>query len=180
MNGPNSRPLSRRKPTEQHIWNSSKRRWRAEPDYFEPDAHQLLQLRFEKTVPAPEEPLHFAMQLEGLELNDASGTQVASYNVGLPSEEPYLLEGTFQPITRQEAPEGSFEKYWRWLGGPTEQTTIYLDPLPGEVVSGEIQGASPPFSNETIGVDVYFEGQRTDHLELEPEPSQTYSVSLIA
>ena len=147
------------------------------PNYFDPASHPTLQLRFDRTLPAPEEPLYFAMQLGALTLEDDAGDEAVVYDVGVLEDEPYLLEGAFTPNRNPDAPEDSPMRTWRWLGGPTERTTIFLPPPLDEVASGSLHGSAPRFADETIGVDVYFEGQRTDRIVVEPSPA-THTFSL--
>lgn len=136
-------------------------------------AYPMLQLRYGRTLTPPAEPeLEFAMQLGELALTDDAGETVRTYNVGVPENEPYLLEGAYGP-PKDDGPLGT----WRWLGGPTQQSTIYLDPECAEAASADLYGMAPSFADGPVSSDVYVNGERTDSVELAPEPS-TYTVSL--
>lgn len=150
-----------------------------QPDYFRPDTHPMLQLRFDRTVPAPQNPVEFAMMADRLETRGADGEPVHSYDIGRDADEPYLLEGAFPP---NHTPDDEHVPYdhWRWFGGPTNQTTIYLQPHSMEgATQAALNGQLPPFAADPVGVDIYVNGVQTDRIVLDSQTT-TYPISFQA
>lgn len=147
---------------------------RSTPD---PDRYDTLRIEFDRTVrpmdvdPEAGDDRHLALLLSGLELHGEVGATVASYDVGVPTSEPYIV-GTYAP---ERSEDGS--RTWRWLGGSLGRTTVYLDPDLGTLTGATLVGS--PMVSEGIEADVYFRGRRTDHVAFgergDPEP---YTVSL--
>lgn len=150
-----------------------------QPDYFRPDTYPWLQLRFDRTIPAPQNPVEFAMMADSLETRGSDGEPVHSYDIGQDATEPYLLEGAFPP---NHTPDDKHVPYdhWRWFGGPTEQTTIYLHPHSMDgATQAALTGQPPPFADNPVGVDIYVNGVQTDRIVLNSEPA-TYRIVLRA
>lgn len=136
-------------------------------DYFDPEDHPMLQLRFDHVVTPPNGTHEFGMYLDSLELMDDDGSRIRTHNVGVPAEEPYMLGGVWPPEhTPQDTPP---YEIWRPIGGPTAETTIALDPSDNNATKLGIRGISPSFTDETFDVGIYLDGQQTDQMTVTSE-----------
>lgn len=104
----------------------------------------------------------------------ADDEQVASYDIGVPSEEPILVEGAYN-IERNESNDPTT---WRWLGGPTGRAVLYCRVDENEVNMARLEGK--PVRSNRIEMDVSFGGIQTDHVKLGDRrgSANTYSVNL--
>lgn len=146
-----------------------------EPSHPSTDGYPIVRLDFDRTVQAPEEPIEFTIMFAGLTLEDAAGERLAQYDIGIPGEEPYILDGAFDPTRRDDH---AFET-WRWLGGPTGRTLLALERDHRHATTAGIHATAPPFAEKPVEADVYVDGQRSDHVVFEPDLPHTYQVSLI-
>lgn len=126
---------------------------------FDPAGKQL-RFVFNKTVqpanvnPDSSDHRELAFMANRLSFHDAS-EQVASYDIGVPDEEPLWLKGVFGPESRNG-------RTWRWWGGPAAETILFAEGRSPDVKSAVLTG-QPMVSNE-IEADVFVDGTRTDHV----------------
>lgn len=119
-----------------------------------------VRLAFNKTVqPAnvnPESSDHRELAFMAGELRFTDGGDpVAEYNIGTAGEEPVFLEGVYWQ-------ESTDERSWRWFGGRTQETTIYVRADISNADTGIIVGQ--PMVSDEIEATVYVEGNRTARL----------------
>lgn len=102
------------------------------------------------------------------------GEEVASYDVGVPSEEPVFVEGAYG-VERNESHD---PPTWRWLGGPTGRAVIYCRVDEEEVDAARMRGK--PVRSDRIEMDVSFGGDEFGRVELGERrgAANTYHVSL--
>gem|GEM_PF-3589457 len=141
---------------------------------FDPAAFPMVQLRFDRTVPGPENPIQLALMCDRLSV----AGDAATYDVGDPDREPMFVEGAFPAKHTPDDPHVPYAT-WRWFGGPTARTTLFLAPTLADATTMTIQGTAPPFAETSIGVDVLVDGTVTDHVTVAPDPG-TYEVALTA
>lgn len=145
-----------------------------EPTYPDTDGYPIVRLDFDRTVRAPEEPIEFTIMFAGLTIEDASGEQLVRYDIGTPGQEPYILDGAFDPTSRSDHTFGT----WRWLGGPTGRTLLALERDHRHATTAVVRASAPPFAETPVEADVYVDGRRTDHVAFEPDLPQIYRISL--
>lgn len=131
---------------------------------------------FDQTIiPAEVEPSstdtrELAFMAGGLQLFD--GTEpVHSYDIGAPSNEPLFLGGVY-------GTESDGNRTWRWFGGHTARTTLYVEADISNVDRAVLHGV--PMRSNQIEADVYVDGTRTDHVAFRDrsETFDEYEISL--
>lgn len=127
-------------------------------DGYDPEGY-TLRLEFDTTVvpsatnPDSTDDRELAFMAGGLDL--LVGDQpLQRYDIGTPAEEPLFLEGAFAPVSNPD-------RSWRWLGGRTAETTVFLEVA--ERPDRAILYGQPMTSNG-ISANVFFEGSRTDQV----------------
>ncbi len=150
---------------------------RSNHDTWNTEAYLGFQIRYDRTMPSPGEPdAEFGMMLDKIRLRDANGQLIASYDIGIPEDEPYFLGGVVSR-PKETTDKDDLYDYWRWLGGPAGQTTVYFPPADADAATADLDGRAPPFADEPVGADIFVDGQQTDRIEMSPEPD-THTVSL--
>lgn len=143
------------------------------PEYFDPSDFHKLALEFNRTGEGD-----ISMKARRIRVSQGDGS-AREYNIGVPSEEPYLVAGINAPqpahIPINEKPEDSLET-WRAFGRPDEMKMVaYLSCNNPE----EITLLGNPTAQTGIEADVYFNGTHVDHLDLEAHPQpQEYHLTL--
>lgn len=131
-----------------------------------------LQFRYNTTVQPDGSDRNLAWYVSSLTLSSAAGEKLASYDIGVPDEEPYLIEGFH---TVEEASDAD-PATRRWFGGPFARTTIYVESRPTTPATATVRGT--PARSDAIEVEVRFNGERTDTIDLGTREWQTYEFSL--
>ncbi|WP_440991690.1 glycoside hydrolase family 99-like domain-containing protein [Haloarchaeobius baliensis] len=104
------------------------------------------------------------------ELSFQSGDEtVLTYDIGSQRSEPLFLRGVFGA---SEDSDGS----WRWFGGSDAETVVFADTDLSGVDSAVLSGM--PMASEQIEADVYFGGERTDHVVFDGSGRTEYELSL--
>lgn len=131
-----------------------------------------LQFRFNTTAQPDGSDRNLAWYVSSLALFSAAGETLASYDIGVPEEEPYLIEG----VHAVEEDPDSDPPTRRWFGGPLARTTIYVENQTTTPASATVRGV--PIRSNAIEVEVHFDGEVTDSIELGTREWQTYEFSL--
>lgn len=145
----------------------------SEPNYVNKDQYAKFGLDFNKTVvPEGGDSRALSLLLGSIEFFDDDRELIGTYDIGVKGEEPIFVEGAF----KRESNEDTDPSTWRWLGGPTSKSLMYLDSGLSPASSATLRGM-PMIDNE-IEADVYFKDQKTDHIQLGKREANEYSVSL--
>lgn len=105
--------------------------------------------------PESEDSRELALVVSELRFTNG-GTVIADYNIGTAGDEPIFLEGVYRP-------ESNGDRSWRWFGGKTEQTTIYVEEDISKADTGILVG-QPIVSNE-IEANTHVDGNQTGHVK---------------
>lgn len=133
--------------------------------------YDSLRFNFSRTITPEGSGRHLAWMIGAIDLY-ADRSQVASYDIGNPEQEPILLHG-FYPA--EENPDSSMPTR-RWTGGPLEEAVVYVEHPDPSPTLAEIIGS--PIEYDAIEVDVYYDGRHTDSITLDERDDQLYEVSL--
>jgi len=145
----------------------------------EPSETAEIELQFDRTVSEDElesgitDPRELAVQCFAIELRNAMGNVITSYNIGTENSEPEFGIGAYPPeqLDDVDGEEGS----WRWFGGDESRTTLqFVPPIPdahslllrGNAAEGEIQ------------VSVLDTGEQTDTVTIVGRTPTDYVFSL--
>jgi ABC-type amino acid transport substrate-binding protein len=137
-----------------------------------------MRLDFEDTiVPAEVNPdstdtRPLAFMAGGLRLLDGEDELVA-YDIGTPGEEPLFVGGAYGTTSNDD-------RSWRWLGGHGGETTIFVEADVSDADTAILAGQ--PMRSYEIAADVFFDGERTDHVQFRERTGTfvEYEVSLEA
>lgn len=131
-----------------------------------------LQFQFNTTAQPDGSDRNLAWYVSSLTLSSADGESVASYDIGVPEEEPYLIEGVYGIEEAADADPPTR----RWFGGPFARTTMYVESQTPTPASATVRGS--PIRSDAIEVEVHFDGRLTDTIDLGAREWQTYEFSL--
>ena len=143
-----------------------------EPGY-NPEEYDEIQFIWNRTPKPEESHREIAVYVGELEIFDESGSKTAAYNIGVPDNEPYLVEGVYPPEEVPDDPKPL--RHRRWFGGPASRTTIYLGSEVSDSHIAKIRGYP---MDERIEADIHMNGEPTDHLYFGERKNQTYQISL--
>lgn len=130
------------------------------------DTYATLALEFNAVIPEQEvNPAAganrlLAFQFDSLTVEALEGNAVATYDIGLPAEEPIFTEGVYPPNRNP----GSGMSAARWLGGTTERAIIHVEPLEGQL--GNIRLSGRPITTE-IEAAVRFNGEEVGQISFD-------------
>lgn len=136
-----------------------------------PSGYESLILEFNKTVNVNgNRPLSFMLGKLVVETSDGS---IKTYNIGKTDSEPIFIEGAYFP----EENDTHDPKTWRWLGGPTERTVMYVKQDIGQIAS--IAFVGKPVTDNEISATVHYKGEKRGHIQFRERRAQsdTYRVN---
>jgi len=140
---------------------------------FDPQGRTLT-LSFNRTVvPAEENPdstddRELAFLADALTLY-AGDEAVVAFDIGDVGREPIFLHGAF-------GPESSDRRSWRWFGGPTARTSLFVEGALADVDRAVLRGS--PIRSGEVSATVAIDGERTDTVEFGRRETQTYELAL--
>lgn len=146
----------------------------AEDPPLDIDEHyHRIRFDFNRTVIPEGAGRDLAWYIGEIELQNGKGSVISRYDIGSPEAEPIFIEGVYGP----EQLEESDVPTRRWFGGPTGQSVFYTAASDGEPATAQVVGY--PIEPDEIEADVFFNGERTDHVALgNPDGFGTYTLSL--
>ena len=99
--------------------------------------------------------------------------ELAAYDVGTPGEEPLFVGGAYGTADDDD-------RSWRWLGGHGGETTVHLEADVSNADRAILAGQ--PMRSYEIAADVFFDGERTDHVQFRERTGTfvEYEISLDA
>ncbi|MFB6152070.1 MAG: glycoside hydrolase family 99-like domain-containing protein [Haloarculaceae archaeon] len=126
---------------------------------FEPTGKRLRLVFDETIVPARVNPdsndhRELAFMTGRLEFRDGEET-IVSFDVGSAEDELLYLAGAYGPSS-----DGS--RTWRWFGGPDAETILFVEADLSGADTAVLTGQ--PMRTDRIEADVYFGGNKTDHV----------------
>jgi hypothetical protein len=120
--------------------------------------YDRFRIDFNTTVPSDSGERELAFMLHKLEMKDAEGDRIAAYDIGERGKEPVFVEGAYRPASSS----GEWDT-WRWLGGETGESVMYMERTEYDVAVAILVGT--PMVDNKIEADFYYNNQYTDHLE---------------
>lgn len=107
---------------------------------------------------------------------DASGSEIARYNIGQPDEEPQFLEGAYSPAPEEDYRNGNS---FRWFGTETKRTTLLLDPIPSASTPALLtfEGDAVTLEDGQVTATVSIGGETASELDL-TATARNYSVDV--
>lgn len=134
---------------------------RGQQDSLQAANYVPLDLKFNRTVaPEGDSVRQLAFQLGAIELQDAEGTTVIDYDVGIRSAEPVFTHGVYTPYQDPGSTLGAS----RWLGGPDAHSRIYLDPV--AETANHVTLTGRPISRE-ITAQIRYGGENQGELQFD-------------
>lgn len=112
-----------------------------------------LRLEFDRTFTPDGSTRDLAFMAGGLVIR-GGGETLASFDVG-GEDEPLYLDGVYGAASNDEYS-------WRWFGGADAETTLFVEADLSDADTAVLTGE--PMRSNRIEADVYFEGERTDHV----------------
>lgn len=135
--------------------------------------YDRIRFDFNRTVTPDGAGRDLAWYIGEITLHDTDGSTVSRYDIGSPEAEPLFTEGVYEP----EQLEDSTVPTRRWFGGPTGESVFYTAAPDEEPATARVVGY--PIEPGRIEADVYFKGERTDHVALgDPDGFGTYTLQL--
>lgn len=130
-----------------------------------------IRLTFNETFTPPESTRNLSFLCYRIRLFDEGGTEVANYNIGVPSTEPIFYGG----VLTAEPNDPDAEEHWRWFGGRSKEVILNTetDSTPTEA---ELIGYSG--LPEELEMTVFFNGNQCDNLPLDRDDRHEYRVRL--
>lgn len=134
----------------------------------DPRDYGRLTLQFDEAGQPPGDSRPLSFNAVSLALK-RGGEDLEQFDIGVPGERLIFVEGAYLP---RQTGTTSF----RWLGGPTRRTEVFIPPEVTSARTAVLEGY--PLPDLDLSATVQFEGVRTDSVSFRSEGMAAYEVSL--